>query len=73
MAIFLLWKEYNENEHVVMELLYDDNLNPLLLDINDSQVIMPPAVALLPYSKLYNIVNRLLSGISPRIMNFSSY
>ena len=65
MAIFSLWKQYNEDEHVVMELLYDDDLNPLLIDINDFQVIMPPAVALPSYSKeeLYNIVYRLRNGI----------
>lgn len=37
-----LWNELSSKDAVILELNYDDNFNPIFLDINDFQFLMPP-------------------------------
>lgn len=49
-AINELWKQFDPETSVVMELEYPENLNPLFIDINDFQFLMPPVTVLPPYT-----------------------
>lgn len=44
-----LWKKMLAPDSVILELEYDD-FNPLFIDINDFQALMPPVIPLPPYS-----------------------
>lgn len=45
------WKELDRSNSVIMELDYEDNFNPLWIDINDFQFIMPPITLLPSYTE----------------------
>ena len=50
-AVNELWKQFDPQTSVVMELEYPDNLNPLFIDINDFQFLMPPVMPVPPYTE----------------------
>ncbi len=45
-----LWRNFDPQEHVVLEVEYPENFNPLYIDINDFQFLMPPVVFPYPYT-----------------------
>ncbi|HAJ96380.1 MAG TPA: hypothetical protein DCO72_01410 [Ruminococcus sp.] len=45
-----LWRNFDPNNHVVLEVEYLDDFNPVYMDINDFQFMMPPVRLLPPYS-----------------------
>ena len=53
-----IWKCFSKN-YKVIELDFNENLNPLFIDINDFQVIMPP---LLPMPEITYIKRALSQG-----------
>lgn len=56
------WSELDINNSVVIELDYKDNFNPIFIDINDFQFLMPPIMLLPPYTP--NSINRILRNIT---------
>lgn len=50
-AIESLWKTLNRPGAVVLELEYEDDFNPIFMDINDFQYLMPPQQVIPPFSK----------------------
>ena len=50
-AVKELWNQFDPETSVVMELEYPDNFNPLFIDINDFQLLMPPMMVLPPYTE----------------------
>jgi hypothetical protein len=63
-AIKSLWNTLIKDNVVIMELEYADNFNPIYIDINDFQFLMPPYVPLPPYSQNdpLRLLNLLSSG-----------
>lgn len=50
-AIASLWKQLAQPDACVLELEYDiEEFNPMFVDINDFQALMPPVMALPPYT-----------------------
>ena len=49
MVIDSLWQEFMKKDSLIMELNYEDNFNPIFVDINDFQFLMPPIIYLDPY------------------------
>lgn len=50
-AIRSLWKHLTEQQEcVLLELEYPDTFNPIYIDINDFQFLMPPLVTAPPYT-----------------------
>lgn len=48
--IYSMWKHYLFRDSVILELDYsDDSFNPMFVDINDYQYIMPPVIQLPEY------------------------
>ena len=73
-AIETLWKKYSNDDYVVLELIYESNFNPLFIDINDFQLLMPPLVVLPPYTQesFGKILNNLSLGRTA-LSEFPSY
>ena len=46
-----LWNELSSKDAVILELNYDDNFNPIFLDINDFQFLMPPIFFSYPFAE----------------------
>lgn len=63
-AVESLWTNLvSRRDMVIMELEYDnDKFNPLFIDLNDFQFLMPPIMVLPPY--VDDDVNRLLHNLS---------
>lgn len=63
-AIYSLWKQLMKNDVVVVELDYEEKFNPLLIDINDFQFLMPPIRILPPYTEqdIERILRELYTG-----------
>lgn len=55
------WREVDKDNSMIIELDYEDNFNPVFIDINDFQFLMPPIVLFPPYTK--KSINRILEGI----------
>ncbi len=36
------WNRFSESDSVILELDYDEDFNPIFIDINDFQIVMPP-------------------------------
>lgn len=65
-AIGSLWKQLCKNDVEILELEYQNNFNPIFIDINDFQYLMPPVIFdLPPYNKFFfdMIVSDLKDGI----------
>lgn len=45
------WKNLDQNNSIIMELNYEERFNPIFMDINDFQFLMPPIMLLPPYTK----------------------
>lgn len=60
-VIASLWRELSNENSVVMELDYEDNFNPIYIDINDFQFLMPPIMVLFPYTE--ESISRILKDI----------
>lgn len=56
-----LWKKFDPQNSVVMELEYPNNFNRLFIDINDFQFLMPPLMIVPPYT--YNSLHRITSDM----------
>lgn len=56
-----LWNELKNKDVVITELNYNENFNPIFLDINDFQFMMPPIVFSCPYTK--QDIERICWGI----------
>lgn len=49
-----LWKELIKNDSVILELEYAEDFNPIYIDINDFQFLMPPiGIMGLPFEQQY--------------------
>ena len=48
-----LWKRYEEMDCVVLKLRLRDTNNPLFIDFNNFQLLMPPILILPPYTQEY--------------------
>ena len=45
------WKNLDQNNSIIMELNSEERFNPIFIDINDFQFLMPPIMLLPPYTK----------------------
>lgn len=45
------WEKIEKRNSVILELTYNDDFNPIFIDINDFQFLMPPIVSVCGYSK----------------------
>ncbi len=63
-AVETFWEKAVQNDSVVFELEYEKNFNPILIDINDFQFLMPPVLFFPPYqqSDVYDIQSCLSIG-----------
>ena len=50
-AVGSLWRHFSEQDVVVAELDYEQPFNPLYIDINDFQFLMPPIMCMPPYEE----------------------
>lgn len=50
-CILSLWKNFYEHGYIMMALKKELNFNPLLIDINDFQFLMPPCITVPPYNE----------------------
>ena len=60
-----LWNSLQKKDCVVLELEYKEYFNPIFIDLNDFQFLMPPVMAMYPYSRLddYMIPRNIMNGI----------
>lgn len=67
-AILSLWKHFLSQDCVVLELEYDDDFNPIAIDINDFQFLMPPIVPFPPYTEnsVQRLIENMMLGITER-------
>lgn len=49
-AIQSLWNQFLQNDSVILELDYSENFNPVFIDLNDFQFLMPPVMMVKPYT-----------------------
>ena len=61
-SIKSLWDYFLSVEFVILELELPDDFNPIFIEINDFQAIMPPILFIQPYTKLVieDICNSLI-------------
>lgn len=50
-AVNSLWEYFISEEYVILELEMPDDFNPIFIDLNDFQAIMPPLFFIPPYTK----------------------
>lgn len=55
------WEQLDKEKSMVIELNYENNFNPLFIDINDFQFLMPPIMLVPPYTQ--ESINRILRDI----------
>lgn len=73
-SIEALWKKFSPDEYVIVELEFEPEFNPIFIDINDFQFLMPPLAPLPPYteSDIIRLLQEIREGIiSPSV--FPSY
>lgn len=70
-VIYSLWKSLNDEEHVIVELECDQTFNPLFIDINDFQFLMPPVMVLPPYTR--QSINRIVTDIKLGEITYSEF
>ena len=61
MVIDSLWGVMDNGDSVIIELEYENNFNPIFIDVNDFQFLMPPVMVLPPYSE--KSIDRILTDI----------
>ena len=66
-SIKSLWHQLLERDSYILELTYSGTFNPLFIDINDFQFLIPPIQYLYPYNSkdIRRIVNDLSVGRLP--------
>jgi len=50
-AIESMWKKLSKQDVVIVELNYEERFNPIFVDINDFQLLMPPIMLFPPYEE----------------------
>lgn len=55
------WRQIDKENSVIIELDYEDDFNPIYIDINDFQFLMPPIMLLYPYTE--ESISRILRDI----------
>lgn len=65
------WKQLDKENSVILELSYEDNFNPIFIDINDFQFLMPPVMLLPPYTQ--ESINRILRDITQGQITLSEF
>lgn len=65
------WEEIDKENSVIIELDYADDFNPIFIDINDFQFLMPPFCVLPPYS--IESFDRILTDIQHGNITFSEF
>lgn len=71
-AIKSLWEYFVAGDYVIVELdIRQPFLNPLHIDLNDFQFLMPPIIEVLPYTKAD--VNRLVGNLERGKIGASSF
>lgn len=64
-----MWETFAQEDMVVMELEYEANFNPILIDMNDFQLILPPVMILPPHTE--DSVGVILNNISRGVISYS--
>lgn len=70
-VIFSLWNKLIENDAMIMELEYRERFNPIFIDINDFQFMMPPVMMLPPYTQ--QSVSRICHDINNGEITISEF
>ena len=68
------WKQLDKDNSMIIELNYENNFNPIFIDMNDFQFLMPPIMLLPPYTA--ESINRILEDITQGqicVSEFPSY
>lgn len=65
------WNQLDKENSVIFELDYEGNFNPIFIDINDFQFLMPPIMILPPYTQ--QSVNRILGDITQGRITVSEF
>lgn len=65
------WKQLDKDNYVIIELDYENNFNPIFIDINDFQFLMPPIILLPPYTE--ESIGRILRGINQGQITISEF
>jgi hypothetical protein len=73
-SIQSLWNTLCKQDVVIVELEYSEKINPIYIDINDFQFLMPPIMLFPPYTQqsINNITDDIANGIIRR-SDFPSY
>ena len=71
MVIDSLWKKFCDGNHVVLEIEYDIAFNPIFIDMNDFQFLMPPLMLLPPYTK--ESFSRIITNIQNGDISVSEF
>ena len=60
-----LWNRFKKNNYVIVKLELEQNFNPIFIDINDFQFLMPPIMLLPPYTEqdIIRLTNEVYEGI----------
>lgn len=60
-----LWNELLTNECKILELEFDEEINPIYIDFNDFQIIMPPIYEIQPYKEtdIKKIITNVRKGV----------
>lgn len=45
------WRKIDKENSLIMELDYEENFNPIFIDMNDFQFLMPPIMLMYPYTE----------------------
>lgn len=65
------WKQLDKDNSVIIELDYEKNFNPIFIDINDFQFLMPPIMLLPPYTE--ESISRILNDINQGQITVSEF
>lgn len=65
------WKQLDKENSVILELNYENDFNPIFIDINDFQFLMPPVMLLPPYTK--ESINRIVADITQGRITLSEF
>lgn len=66
-----LWQWLNRPGSLILELEYNDNFNPIFIDINDFQYIMPPQIIIPPFNN--KSMAKILFNISHGVYELSEF
>lgn len=63
-AIESLWNQFSKQDSIILELEYSESFNPMLIDLNDFQFLMPPVGLFHPYEEenIYRLLSTFKSG-----------